>query len=373
MRTEDTVIHRLTRSQHMQQSPACSTPRSSIVRPFLLGVLVVVVGIACLDVLTPFLAAIMWAAILAYTSWPLYRRVRKLFGRFTTVSASLMTLLLTCAVVIPVFWMLVLIGQELIVGYRAFTQLLGDTPFRLPGFIQRIPWLGESLQQQIDRYSGEPIALVRQAGVWIQAWARELTALAGGIGRNLAKLMVTMVTVFFFYRDGENIVLQGRRVVRRFFDDRLDPYVVTVATMTRSVVYGLVVTAFAQGLIAGVGYGILGFQAAILLGALTGILSVVPMVGTGAVWGSLCVYLAVTGHLWKAVFLLAWGGLLVHPTDNVLRPFLISNATRVPFLLVMFGALGGLAAFGLVGTFIGPIILAVGLATWREWEAEDKT
>lgn len=67
-----------------------------------------------------------------------------------------------------------------------------------------------------------------------------------------------------------------------------------------------------------------------------------------------------------------WGLLLVHPTDNVLRLLFISNATRVPFLLVMFGVLGGLAAFGLVGAFIGPIILAVGLATWREWEAEDK-
>lgn len=152
----------VTRIQFMQPSPACSTPRSSIVRPLLLGILVVVVGIACLDVLIPFLAAITWAAILAYTSWPLYRRVRKLFGSFTTVAASLMTLLLTCAVVIPVLWMLVLVGEELIAAYRAFAQLLADTPNTLPGFIQRIPWLGESLQQQIDRYSGEPVALVRQ-------------------------------------------------------------------------------------------------------------------------------------------------------------------------------------------------------------------
>jgi predicted PurR-regulated permease PerM len=159
----------------------------------------------------------------------------------------------------------------------------------------------------------------------------------------------------------------------RFFGDRLDPYVATMATMTRSVVYGLIVTAFAQGLVAGIGYAIVGISASILLGALTGLLSVVPMVGTGVVWGSLSVYLAVTGHLWKAVILAVWGLLLVHPTDNVLRPLLISNATRVPFLLVMFGVLGGMAAFELVGAFVGPIILAMGLAAWREWAMEEES
>lgn len=356
----------------MQQSPVRSTTNNFVERHLLLGVLVILVGIACLVVLTPFVAAITWAAILAYASWPVYRRLRKPFGKFKTVAASLMTLLLTGVVVLPVLWMLVLVGEELVVAYQRIAQVLGDAPYTLPGFIQRLPWLGDFLQQQIDRYSGEPGALMSQAGVWIRSWSSELTALAGGIGRNLAKLLVAMVTVFFLYRDGEIVVLQGRRVIQRFFDDRLDPYIATVATMTRSVVYGLVVTAFAQGMIAGIGYAIVGIGAAILLGALTGILSVVPMVGTGAVWGSLSVYLALTGHIWKAVILALWGLLLVHPTDNILRPLLISNATRVPFLLVMFGVLGGLTAFGLVGALVGPIVLAVGLATWREWAAEIK-
>ena len=354
----------------MQQSPVRSTTNIFVERHLLLGVLVILVGVACLVVLTPFVAAVIWAAILAYASWPLYRRLRKPFGRFKTVAASLMTLLLTGVVVLPVLWMLVLVGEELVVAYQRIAELLGNAPYTLPGFIQRLPWLGEFLQQQIDRYSGEPGALMSQAGVWIKSWSSELTALAGGTGRNLAKLLVAMVTVFFLYRDGEIIVLQARRVVQRFFDDRLDPYIATIAAMTRSVVYGLVVTAFAQGLIAGIGYAIVGISAAILLGALTGILSVVPMVGTGAVWGSLSVYLALTGHVWKAVILALWGLLLVHPTDNILRPLLISNATRVPFLLVMFGVLGGLTAFGLVGALVGPIVLAVGLATWREWAAE---
>jgi predicted PurR-regulated permease PerM len=159
-------------------------------------------------------------------------------------------------------------------------------------------------------------------------------------------------------------------VVQRFFGDSVDPYIVTAASMTRAVLYGLLVTAFAQGLIAGIGYAILGIQAPALLGAVTGVLSVVPVAGTAIVWVSLSAYLLVMGHIWKGVILLAWGFLLVHPTDNVLRPLLISNATHVPFLLVMFGVIGGLGAFGLIGAFIGPVILAVGLAIWRAWSLD---
>ena len=104
---------------------------------------------------------------------------------------------------------------------------------------RRTPWVGKQLQQQVNRYSAEPAVLMRQLGIWIQAWASELAALAGGSGRNLGKLLVTMVTVFVFCADGENIIAQRRRVLVRFFGDRLDPYVATMATMRRPVVQWL--------------------------------------------------------------------------------------------------------------------------------------
>jgi predicted PurR-regulated permease PerM len=108
----------------------------------------------------------------------------------------------------------------------------------------------------------------------------------------------------------------------------------------------------------------------VLLGALTAAASIVPVVGTLLVMAPASLALFATGHLWPALGLIAWGTLLVHPVDNVLRPLLISNATKLPFLLVMFGVLGGLAAFGLIGVFIGPIALALAVAVWREWLEE---
>lgn len=342
-------------------------------RRFALVILVILIGGACLAILRPLLALITWAAILAYVSWPLYRVVRRPFGRLQNAAAFCMTVLLTCAVILPVLWLSVLISGELISAYRTFAAYLDEKPTILPAFIHAIPWLGDQAQQQIDHLSGEPAALSKEIAGWIQSWASEITDLVGGVGRGIGKLLLVMLLVFFIYRDGEHIRDQSRRVITRVFGDRLDSYVVTAGVMTRAVLYGFLATAFAQGLIAGLGYAILSIHGSVLLGAVTGVLSVVPVLGTALVWGPLSAYLLITGHIWKGIILLMWGMLLVHPTDNVLRPLLISSAAHVPFIIVMFGVIGGIAAWGLVGVFVGPVVLAIGLAIWRNWAIGDET
>src|SRR5450631_2357832 len=342
-------------------------------RQFALVVLVLFIGCACLAFLRPFLASITWAAILAYGSWPLYRVIHGAFGRLQNSAAFCMTVLLTCAVILPILWLSVLVSSELIYAYRSLAAYLAEKPMVLPEFIRGIPWFGEQAQQQIDQLSGGPAVLSRQIASWIQSWASEITGMVGGVGRGIGKLLVVMFTLFFYYRDGESIRRQCRLVVRKVFGDRLDTYVITVGAMARAVLYGFLITAFAQGLIAGVGYAILGVHGSVLLGAMTGVLSVVPVLGTALVWGPLAAYLLITGHIWKGIILLMWGLLLVHPTDNVLRPLLISNVTHVPFIIVMFGVIGGVAASGLVGVFVGPIVLVLGLAVWRSWASGDDT
>jgi predicted PurR-regulated permease PerM len=344
-----------------------SVPASALKTSLMLGVLVLAAGVACLMILWPFMAAILWALILAYTSWPLYARLKRPFGRFRTLAAATMTALLSGAVVLPVLWVGLLAADETAVVYHQLMQYLAAPSHPLPAFVRSLPWVGEMLQQHLDRFAAEPPALKDQIIKWAQAWSSELAAMASGLGRNVGKLVTTMITLFFFYRDGDSLVRQAGRVVTRFFGTRLNPYLFTAAAMTRAVVYGLVVTAFAQGLVAGIGYAILGIEGAALLGALTGILSLLPVVGTLIVWGSLGTSLLVSGHVLKGILLLLWGSVLVHPTDNVLRPLLISNATQVPFLIVMFGVVGGVSTLGLVGAFVGPVLLAVALSLWREW------
>jgi len=337
------------------------------VRRFAPMILVFFVGGACVAILLPFLSLITWAAILAYVSWPIYRVVRRPFVRFQNAAAICMTLLLTCAVILPALWLSVLVSSELIAAYRSLSAYLAETPTTLPRFIQNIPWIGEQAQRGIDLLSGEPAVLGKQVASWLQSWSRELTGLLGGVGRGIGKLLLVMITVFFFYRNGEAIRSQSRLFVNSVLGDQLDPYFRTAGAMTRAVLYGFLATAVAQGLIAGIGYEILGVRDSVLLGAMTGVLSVVPIIGTTIIWGPLSAYFFISGHIWKGILLLLWGILLVHPTDNVMRPLLISNATHVPFIVVLFGVIGGVAACGPVGVFVGPVILAVGLAMWHHY------
>lgn len=349
-----------------------SVPASAWIRPLLLSLLLAGLVALCLLILAPFITPFVWAAILAYASWPLYRQLRRLLRGSRTLAALIMTLVEGCAVVVPVLWILMLVQGELITAYQALTKYLAQDPQAVPNFLGRIPWVGPRIHQTMDSFATDPAQLTQQLSAWMLGWASDLGRILSSVGRNVVKLTLTLLTLFFFFRDGETITAQADQVIEGFFGDRLNPYVVTAAKMTRAVVYGLLITAITQGVLAGIGYRVVGVAAPVLLGALTGMLSIVPLVGTAIVWVPVGIYLISTGLVWKGVVMLVWGAVLVHPADQVLRPILISSATRVPFLLVMFGALGGLEAFGLLGLFTGPVVLAVALAIWREWTVRAK-
>ncbi len=341
-----------------------------VVRRAAIAVLLCVILALCALILRPFFSPILWAAILAYVTWPLYRRLRVYAGRFETAAASVMTLLVVSVAFVPVAWMLVLVQHELLAAYRDFTAYIAQGPHALPRALREIPVLGGLLQDGIDRYTREPDALGREIAAALQRWSGKLGAIRGDLGRDRGKLLVALLTLFFFYRDGNHLVDQSRRTIARIFGDSLNPSLQTVGVMTRAVVYGLLITVVLQGVLAGIAYRIVGLDAPVLLGTLTGLLATAPLFGTGFVWCPVAALLLIGGHVWQGVFLLAWGFLIIHPVDNILRAVLVSSATHAPFLLVMFGALGGLAACGLIGALIGPVILGLAAALWSEWTAQ---
>ena len=159
------------------------------------------------------------------------------------------------------------------------------------------------------------------------------------------------------------------RFSKEFSGPRVHDYLDAIGATTQAVVYALILGAIAQGTVAGIGYFFAGVEAPVLMGAITVLVALIPF-GAPLVWGSLALWMLVTGDLWHGIGLLLWGLLVVSWVDNLVRPMVISNATRMPFLLVVFGVLGGVLAFGLVGLFIGPVLLAVSLAIWREWLEE---
>ncbi len=175
-----------------------------------------------------------------------------------------------------------------------------------------------------------------------------------------------LLTLFVFYVNGAELVAASRRLAQGLFPRAPELFLDRIGEAVRAVVFGLLGTAAVQGTLAALGLAVAGVPSPLALGAATAALSFVP--GGAA---SLCVlsavWLGVIGHLGAAIGLAAWGVLIVGSADNVLRPLLISGRGRIPFLLVFFGVLGGLASFGVIGLFVGPVILSVVFALMREY------
>lgn len=317
-------------------------------------------------VLSPFLVPLTWAAILVYITWPLYRRLRDLLRGSTALAALILTLMLSALFVLPAIWIGRVLADEVGVAYRLLAATLAQGPLVLPDFISAIPGVGAWLQDNLPRPTGDPAQLRNEIVQWAGHFSGDLARVAGGVGRNLVLLSLALLIAFFLYRDGELFVAQLRTVLRRFTGEQVAGYLDAVGIAVKAVIYGLLLTAMLQGVLAGIGYWMFGVQAPILFGLLTALVALFPF-GTPLVWGALGIGLILSGQLWAGVGLLLWGGLVVSSIDNFVRPLLISSATRVPFLMVLLGVLGGVTAFGLLGLVIGPVLLAVLTAVWREW------
>ncbi len=336
-----------------------------VVAAFLAGL-----ALLAFQVLQPFIVPLIWAVILAYVTWPAQERLVRAFGGRRALPALIMTLLLSAAIILPIIWLVVLLQTEVLNGYRHMTEMLANGP-KIPDLLLNLPFIGNWLRDLLHRIATDPAALDTELRTFLDRSSGAFGGVIGGVGRNVAKLVIAMVSLFFMYRDGETFAAQVRQVLQQFLGDRAEHYVVAVGSTVKAVVYGLVLAALAQGTLAGFGYWAAGLDAPIFLGALTFLVALVPFV-VPFMWGGASLWLLLSGKTYAALGLFLWGLTAVSWIDNIVRPLVISGATRIPFLLVMFGVLGGLAAFGLVGLFIGPVILAVGMAVWREWLAEKR-
>ena len=325
------------------------------------------VGLALLAfmVVTPFLVPIAWAGILAYASWPVAMRIRRWCKNRDTLAASLTTLLAALTLFIPLLWLIWLAQQELRQVYPALQTLLANPP-PLPESLKTLPWFGEWFTQQHTQLIAHPQGLGAALKTWVSTNGQDLASIAGNVGKNLVKLIFVIVILFFFYRDGARIVAELRQVLTRFIGVQVHDYLHAAGTTTRAVVYGILLTAFVQGIVAGLGYWVAGLNSPVLFGVLTMMLALIPFC-TPLAWGSAGLWLLLQGETGAAIGVWLWGAIVVSQLDNFLRPLFISSVSPVPFLLVLFGVLGGLFAFGLVGLFIGPIVLTVAWAVWREW------
>src|SRR5437660_5053366 len=333
-------------------------------RRLIIAALLAAVVLLGFRVMDPFIVPLVWAGILAFVSWPAYRWLRDKCRGHTTVAALLMTGAVTAAVIAPLAWLAVVLRVELAHTWRE-TQTLLAGGVQLPPAVLKLPWIGEQLRDLTTRAAQDPQVLGEALRKVTDRSFNQIAHGIGGLGREAVKLLLAVVSLFFVYRDGERLATQLTRGLEQVLGPRVHKYLEAIGQTVKAVVYGLVLAAVVQGVLAGLGYWICGATAPVFLAALTTVFGLIPFAAP-TLWGGVGVWLVISGSPVAGVALLIWGAIVVGWTDHIVRPFLISREAQIPFLVVMFGVLGGLAAFGLVGLFVGPVILAELMPIWRE-------
>jgi predicted PurR-regulated permease PerM len=325
----------------------------------------------CFLVLRPFLAAMMLAAVACVSSWPLYLwLLRRMNGR-QNIAAFTMTLSLVLVVILPLALAAYSLADNVTAFYDWIKQVVDSKSIiEPPAWLGTIPIVGESLDGYwhfIASSREEMLALAKR----LLEPARNFL-LAGGflLGQGVMQMSLAAFVCFFFYRDGVALMrflnMAMDRVAGSYAANVLD----IINNTVRGVMYGLLGTGLAQGIVATIGFAIAGVPAVLLLGVATFLFSLIP-VGPPLIWGAAAIWLFYQGNTGWGIFMLLWGFFLISGVDNVVKPLLISRSSNMPFMLILFGVMGGVLTFGFVGVFIGPTLLAVGFSLIQEWAARD--
>ena len=316
-------------------------------------------------VIREFLLTLIWALIISYLMWPIFIRLRLSFNSNNTHTALILTGFLTVILTVIAFWFASMLQNEVKITYQLLASNISQTDQHFADALGKIPLIGSQLQKSLQQQLEQGHLTEQMAGI-IRQGLRQLAILVSDFGRNILKLGVVLLTVFFCFRDGEEILRQLQHGLLRFLGEHQHVYLAAAGSTLRSVVYGLSLAAMAQGICAGLGYAVAGLKAPILFGVITALLALIPM-GATLVWLPIALLLIAIGQIWQGVGLLLWGMFVVSTIDNLIRPWVISSTSQIPFLVVLFGVFGGLTAFGAVGLFLGPVILAVLLSVWQVW------
>ncbi len=316
-------------------------------------------------VLSPFLAPIAWGAVIASVTWPLYKKVRSLLWGRETLSTIVMLSGVIILMILPVTFLVLASADEATRVYTRARQFIEQGSF----IDMDYPWLTAWIEWFREKTPFEEIDIRKHLLEWAGFVPDILIKTGQDLVSNIFKVFITLFILFFMYRDGERSFLFFKKIlpISGAYGDRLISHVERVV---KAVVYGIFSTAIAQGTLAGVGYWFLGFEAPILMGMISAVLALLPF-GTVLLWLPAAIWLFVEGSLLKGIILLIWGAGVVGTIDNLFRPILVSYTGKISALLVFLGTIGGFMAFGMIGLFIGPILLSLGQVLLKEYVGEE--
>jgi predicted PurR-regulated permease PerM len=329
---------------------------------------VAMVAVACLFILRPFISATLWAAILCFSTWPLFTRLTTALGGRRTLAALLGTLLLSAIVFAPVAILVSRLHANTAEIVEASRKLIHEGPTAPPAWVVSIPIVGPQLAARWGVLAKDNAEQVAAIANWLPTVKGAVLGSASALAAGLVQVLLSLLMVFLFYCDGEAAANRLNFAVNRIGGAE-GIHLLDVAGKTiRAVLYGVLGTALLQGVLAGVGFLVAGVPGAALLAFLIFIVAALPggplLVAVFPVF-----WLYHQGAIEWAIFIAIWM-VIVGNLDSILRPLLIARGGgEMPLILVLFGVLGGAMAFGLIGLFLGPTLLAVGYSMFIEWSS----
>jgi predicted PurR-regulated permease PerM len=336
----------------------------------LLALLLGGIAAGCVLVLYPFFSSLLWAAILVFTTWPVCEWLHTHARLARGPAAGVMVALTAVVLVLP----LALAAPG---GATDVNHLRGvvDDALRAglpgsPGWVFDIPLIGQTLGNLWNRWAADISIMVEAMqpyfGILLEGGLGLLLGLANGV----LLFVLALFIAFFFYLYGDPIAAHLRVILQRIAGERADRLIDVTGATVRGVVYGILLTAIVQGVLTAFGLWLSGVPRPVLLGAVAGFLAVLP-IGAPLVWIPGALWLMGTGHLGWGIFLAVYGVVAVSGADSVIRPWFIARGAQLPFVLTVLGVLGGAIAFGLIGIFLGPVLLGIGYTLVKEWSVAD--
>ncbi len=331
-------------------------------RSFLL--LVGLVTLAFIYTLAGFLLPVFWAVVFAIVFYPMFRRVRLALGG-RGVPASLLTLLaIFLLIIVPVVLISLAVTNEAVGLYGRFSSgeiNVTEQVQQIEAMLPRATRLAQRYNIDIERVRTG----IEQGALSVSRnLASQLLALGQSAFAFVLLLVVTFYTLFFFLKDGEKLVARLVKVLP-LGDPRERRIFSKFADVTRATVKGTFVVAIVQGLIGGIAFAFLGLGSPVLWGVLMALMSLVPAIGAAAVWIPAAIYLALSGEVGKALILTGVGAGIIGLVDNALRPVLVGRDAGMPDYVILLSTLGGIAAFGISGLVIGPVVAGLFLTVWE--------
>jgi predicted PurR-regulated permease PerM len=342
--------------------------RRTLIERALAWTILTLLVLGCLAVVRPFISSLLWAVVLCFSVWPLYQRLLAWLGQRRTLAAALICTIMVLLLVLP----LLLVGLSMADNVKDLTaatrRWVEAGPPEPPAWLAKVPLVGEKGVEYWQSLAADTAKVWTDAKRLIEPLSSGLLKLGLMAGGGLMELGMSVIIAFFLFRDGAWLAERLSAAAERLGGERGKHLLQVAGNTVRGVVYGILGTAIVQGILAGIGFLIAGVPGAAVLALLTFLVSVLPILGASAVWLPAALWLFYQGSTGWGIFILVWG-VGINALEHVLKPILISKGCDLPFLLILFGVLGGAVAFGFIGIFLGPTLLAVGFALVKEWIA----